>query len=386
VLSLGDSMLAPSATAILPLRTGEPRSYDIWLDVPADAAPGFWRGVVLIGETQSPTRVPIEIEVLGVRLPPTAKPAGYYLDEAPHATWFPGHEDIRDRQVECDLSLMRSLGLTGSAPALSTPTAQTGRFEADMRRALKAAVAGPWLGYTPAKRVLEAQGVQAGASIIARIDQEMRAKGEIPPVWSVADEPSNPGHPETQLRDWISALRAAAPQAKLAAQLNTPADMRLASLFDVLVVNDGFGLDLSILRGASAKGRDLWLYNTAQPRLTAGLWLWRAPASRYIQWHARMPTADPLDPTDGREGDVQMVFPSVQTCPLNPTIHRDLLEMAEGVVDQRWLLWLAAQPDAEARALAAKITAGTGDSWAQARQADLPQIRESINHLSRRRR
>jgi hypothetical protein len=385
VLSLGDSMLTPATTA-LPLRPGEPRHYDIWLDVPVDAAPGLWRGAVLVGEAQAPTRVPMVIEVLDVRLPPVAKPAGYYLDDAPHVTWFPDHEEVRDRQVACDLALMQGLGLSGSAPALSTPTWAAGRFEADMSRARTARLTAPWLGYTPAKRVLEAQGVRAGADIIARVEQEMRAKGELPPVWSVADEPSNPGHPETQLRDWISALRAVAPSARLAAQLNTPADMRLASLFDVLVVNDGFGLDLTSLRDTSAKGRELWLYNTAQPRLTAGLWLWRSPASRYIQWHARMPTADPLDPTDGREGDVQMIFPSVQTCPLNPTIHRDLLEMAEGIADQRWLLWLAAQQDPEARTLAEKIRNGTGDTWVRARQADLLQIRESINQLSRRRR
>jgi hypothetical protein len=383
-LTLGDTMLAGNASK-LPLQADEPRTYDLWIDVPANATAGLWRGAVLVGDVTAPTRVPLEVEVLDVKLPPVAKPAGYYLDDAPHNTWFPGSEEVRDRQIECDLTLMQSLDLTGSAPALSTPTPAPGRFEADMYRARAAGVAPPWLGYTPAKRTLEAQGLQGGATVIARVEQELRAKGDVPPVWSVADEPSNPGHPETQLREWVSALRTAAPLAKLAAQLNTPADVRLASLFDVLVVNDGFGLDLATLRDASAKGRDLWLYNTAQPQLTAGLWLWRSPASRYIQWHARMPTADPLDPTDGREGDVQMIFPSVQTCPANPTIHRDLLDMAEGVVDQRWLLWLAAQTTPDARALVDKIRSETGDSWAQVkRQVDLPQLRESINSLARR--
>ena len=385
VLTLGDAMLTPATTA-LPLRSGEPRRHEIWVDVPADAIPGVWQGTLRVGDAAAPTRVPIVIEVLNVRLPPVAKPAGYYLDEAPHTTWFPGYEDVRDRQVACDLALMQSLGLTGSAPALSTPTLTAGRFEADMQRARSAGVIAPWLGYTPAKRVLGAHGVQAGADIIARIERELRAKGDAPPVWSVADEPSNPGHPETQLRDWIAALRRAAPSVRLAAQLNTPADMRLASLFDVAVVNDGFGLDLQTLRNA-AKGRELWLYNTGQPRLTAGLWLWRSPATRYIQWHARMPTADPLDPTDGREGDVQMVYPSIQTCPANPTIHRNLLEMAEGVVDQRWLLWLAAQTDADAQSLVEQIRHSTGETWTQFHQrADLPRIRESINSLARLRR
>jgi hypothetical protein len=386
VLALGDNILAGTAAA-LPFRPGEPRTYEIWLDVPADAPAGLWTGTMRVGDPAAPTRVPLEIDVLPVRLPPVAKPAGYYLDEAPQNTWFPGRDEVRDRQIECDLALMQGFGLTGSAPALSTPAITPGSFEADMARARTEGVAAPWLGYTPAKRVLGSHGVQAGANIIARVEQELRATGQIPPIWSVADEPSNPGHPETQLREWVSALRAAAPLAKLAAQLNTSADMRLASLFDVLIVNDGFGLDLKTLRDASAKGRDLWLYNTAQPRLTAGLWLWRSPASRYIQWHARMPTADPLDPTDGREGDVQMIYPSAQTCPAHPTIHRDLLDMAEGVVDQRWLLWLSAQPDAETRALAEKIRQSTGDLWAQLRtQADLPQIRESIIQFARRRR
>ena len=100
-----------------------------------------------------------------------------------------------------------------------------------------------------------------------------------------------------------------------------------------------------------------------------------------------MPTADPLDPTDGREGDVQMVYPSIQTCPANPTIHRNLLEMAEGVVDQRWLLWLAAQTDADAQSLVEQIRHSTGETWTQFHQrADLPRIRESINSLARLRR
>jgi hypothetical protein len=139
---------------------------------------------------------------------------------------------------------------------------------------------------------------------------------------------------------------------------------------------------------ARTRGKEVWLYNTSLPRLTAGQWLFHSPANRYLQWHARMPTADPFDPTDGREGDVQMVYPSMEACPQTPTIHRDLLEMAEGVVDQRWLAWLASQRDPMAKELAGRLARELG-SWDMARKTTTAQLqirRESIIAFARGRR
>jgi hypothetical protein len=389
ILTRGDNMLA-GVPEVLPLRANERRHYELWATIPADASPGLYRGALIVGSPDAPVSVPVEIDVLPITLPPVTKSAGYYLDEPAYANWFRLDGNVRATVLSCDLNLMRHLGLTGSAPALATPTAKSNEaFDADMRRAMDAGVAPGWLGYTPAKRLRGNIGVEASAEKIGHIEQVMRDAGQVPPLWSVADEPSNPGHAPELLDKWIAAIRTHAPKAQLAAQLNTPADLALANKFDVAVVNDGFGLDPETIIAAKSRSRanEAWIYNSSEPRLTAGFWLWKTAASRYLQWHARMPTADPFDPTDGREGDVQMVFPSRDACPANPTIHRDLLDMAEGVVDQRWLLWLEMQQDKAAVDLLASIRS-LALTWKVARSlsaGDLQRMRESIMVLAKRR-
>ncbi len=386
VLSLDDNMLAGDTTR-LELAAGAPRTYELWISTPQDAPPGLYRGALVIGgETARERAVPVEIEVVDVVLPRAVKPAGYYLDEAPHLTWFAATSDERARQTACDLAFMAALGLDGSAPALATPKDTSGRFEADMARAAEARVATPWLAYAPAKRLLAGLGVEKSAAALARLEGTLAASGLMPPVWSVADEPSNPDNPETRMRNWIAAIRAAAPAARLAGHLNSPSDRRLASLFDVVLVNDGYGLDVDRIADVAAPDHEVWLYNTARPRVTAGLWLWKTAARRYVQWHARMPTADPFDPTDGREGDVQMLMPEARSCPAVPTIHRDVLEMAEGVVDQRWLAWLDANPSAPARVLSARLRTDLARDWSGAAALgpdELLEMRESIIGLTR---
>ena len=67
----------------------------------------------------------------------------------------------------------------------------------------------------------------------------------------------------------------------------------------------------------------------------AGFNLWRSGAKGYLQWHARMPTADPFDPSDGREDDVQFLLPHIVPCPEIQDVDRGLFELAEGIVDLR---------------------------------------------------
>ncbi len=379
VLTLADDMLSDAASSP-PLIAGQPRTYEIWLDVPASAPAGVYRGALVI-EAGAETRIPIEIEVLPVDLP-AAKPAGFYLDEPPHLDWLPEGREARGRQIACDLSLMARLGLDGAAPALATPPRDgQGEFDADMRRAAAAGIAAPWLAYAPAKRLLAGHGLEGSAEIIARVEERLRQAGLVPPLWSLADEPSNPDQPAGRLEAWISAIRAKAPNARLAAQLNAPGDRRLVKGFDTVIVNEGYGIDVARLEDAATLSHDVWLYNTDRPRLTAGLWLWRTPASRYVQWHARMPTADPFDPIDGREGDVQTIYPAAEVCPSVPAVDRALLAMADGVVDQRWLAWLSAETSPQAAALRAEISAQAGTQWkgaARLGDGDLARNRQAI--------
>jgi hypothetical protein len=112
-----------------------------------------------------------------------------------------------------------------------------------------------------------------------------------------------------------------------------------------------------------------WLYNMPRLRLAAGFWLWRSGADGLLQWHARMPTADPFDPTDGREGDVQFLWPTPGVCD-PPDLDADALALAEGAEDLRWLAWLQASNAPEALALLARLQREIPGRWDAA--ASLP--------------
>jgi hypothetical protein len=392
-LGAGGTVLKPAENALLtdiaafPLRVGETRTYDLWITIPSDSPPGLYRGSIGIQGSGAET-IPIEIEVLPVLLPPAGKAAGFYLDEAPQWNWFYGFQSRRRHQLSCDLKLLESFGILGNAPALSAPIGEGSEdFLSEMEGASAAHNAAPWLAYSAAKRVVGRVGAQESAAWLRGAEERAKADGLTPPIWSVADEPSNADSQGFNIKALVQTLRAGVPGIKLAAQLNSPQDAALAPLFDVAIVNQGFGIDEAIIARLKRSGADVWLYNTGRPRATAGLWLWLTEASRYVQWHARMPTADPFDPLDGREGDVQMIFPSAEACPAQPSIHRDLLRMAEGIADQRWLNWLAAQRTPEAEALAQGIRQRFGGRFDCVRDLsgeDFDALRGSIIELARR--
>jgi hypothetical protein len=383
-LTLADNMLV-SAMSSGPAPGTASRLFEAWISASPGLPPGVHAASLLVVVDGERHVVPVRLDVLNVGLPPVAKPSGVYLDEMPHLTWFSELAPMRSAQVGCDLKFVRALGLTGSAPALSTPATQDAAFAADMRLATEAGLAAPVLAYAPAKRTMEALGPALGAARLATASRELVASGIVPPVWSIADEPSNPG----EQREWMSALAAlraiGQPRPRVAGHLNSIGDRRIVGQFDVALVNAGFGLDADTISQAAATGAEIWLYNTERPRLAAGVWLWQTAARRYVQWHARMPTADPFDPLDGREGDEQLILPSAHVCPETPSIHRDLLELAEGVVDQRWLAWLETRTDRAARALRGQISRLSGKRWDGADRLgrhQLQAMRESIMRLA----
>ena len=350
----------------------EARRYEIWVEAPARARPGLYEGSIAIGEAGRSATVPLSIEVLPVVLPPIEKPSGFFHDEAPHLTWFDWPGDLRRRQMGCDLATLAHYGIDGNAPGLSTP--HVNRTDDLLRDAKLAYDASPgrWpvMAYSPAGRALAEQGIDGSVQSIAGSEWKFAEKGLQRLIWSVADEPSNPDLAGGDLRGWVRALRAGVPGIKLAAHLNSKGDRALLPLFDVAIVNAGFGIDSNDLAGIAAAKVEPWLYNTDSPRFTAGLWLWHTPAGRYLQWHARMPTADPFDPTDGREGDAQMFYPGLEICASQPDMNAAVLAMAEGIVDQRWLLWLDRRPEPAARALVAGIKSELGSTFAVNREFD----------------
>lgn len=359
----------------LSLRTGAPRGYELWIDVPNGAAPGLYRGALDIKAGARSRAIPIEVTVLPVTLPQATKPTGFYLARAPHLSYFSGLTIEREQQVECDLTLMRGLGLTNTAPPIGgLGRVDLGAFASDMRRAQRSGVAPGWLIYNPLNELTASQGLVRAADTVARLEGLIKAQALAQPLWSVADEPSNPDQSGGQLAEWVRLLRAKSPGIRLGGHLNTPSDQTFVPLFDTLILNAGFGIDATNLQRLRASGKGIWLYNTAAPRQTAGLWLWRTVAERYIQWHARMPTSDPFDPLDGREADFQMIYPTVQVCPRQPDIHRDLLRMAEGIVDQRWLIWLDGQTQPAAIRLRDEFRAGLPGPFADARSRSRTQL------------
>ncbi len=364
----------------------QPRRYEIWIEAPAKALSGTFRGEIKIGDTSTSAVVELEVEVLAIELPPVAKPSGFYLDEAPHLIWFAWPTDARRRQIGCDLAALNSFGINGSAPALSTPiNNRNDDFMLDAQLAAQNGNVFPWMAYAPATRAIQGQGLEQATRSINDADNRLVAKGFQRMIWSVADEPSNPDLAAGDLRGWVEALRKNAPGVQLAAHLNSKPDRALVPLFNTVMVNAGYGIDINDLEDIWAKKVQPWLYNTGKPRFTAGLWLWRTAARHYIQWHARMPTADPFDPTDGREGDVQMFYPSMELCPVQPDMNADILAMAEGVVDQRWLLWLEKRTEPEAKNLENSIKAQLNASFETVSQLDdktMAQIRSSIINLA----
>ncbi len=386
VLRLRDNRLLADTTS-LPLTAKSPRGYEIWIDVPPGTAPGVYTGALTLADTNSSRArsYPIELTVLPVTLPPVAKPAGFYLARAAHLATFPGLTLERERQAQCDLDELRGFGLTNTAPPIGgLDRNDLGVFANDMRRASRAGIVPGWLIYNPLHDLVAALGAARSSDIVARLEEMIRAQGLPQPVWSVADEPSNADQSNAGLADFVKQLRAKSRGVKLAGHLNTPVDEKFAPLFDTLLLNPGFGIDVSPLERLRKSGKDVWIYNTFAPRQTAGLWLWRSAAQRYVQWHARLPTADPFDPLDGREADFQVFYPSAGVCPKQPDIHRDLLRMAEGIVDQRWLLWLDANPSPAAKALAQDVRGQLPGPFTDAKKlgrADLETIRSRIMDL-----
>ena len=333
------------------IEAAEPRRFVLWLDATAEASPGVHRGTLSFGPAGKRAVVNLTVTVLPISLPPAPRQAGFYLDVAPHWSGFADEEARQFSQSGCDLTELASFGVTGNAPPLATPFAnRKSRFVSDMLQALQNATAPGFIAYAPAKRLRERLGITEAATAIAEVEMTLRSRNIPTPVWSIADEPSNPGHADDDLSRLASALRQRAPEAKLAAHLNSPDDWRYVGLFDTVLINGGFGLDAATIRKLHSRGLKVWIYNTETIRWSAGFGIVSLGAERYLQWHARMPAADPFDPTDGREGDVQVFYPGAEPCGARD-INADLLEMAEGIVDQRWLAWLETRAEPEARAL-----------------------------------
>jgi len=364
-----------------------PRRTVIQVTVPKASPTGVYTGALELHSGADTVTVPFHVEVLASDLPPAGRPIGIYLAEAPHLTWFKTLDSERAAQRICDLGLLQSLGLTSLAPPLAVPTAQAqDRFLADLERVRRAGFSDTLLDYASSKRLVGAKGMEAAAVALGAVHDNLASRGKGGPVWAIADEPGvGPDVLRHQAR-LAGVLRAASPDVRLAGQLNNPRQFDLLPLYDIALLNPGFGVDGNELERVRKTGAEPWFYNMTDYRLAAGFYLWRVDAGGYLQWHGRMPNADPYDPTDGREDDYQMLYPEPGSCAKPPDVDAGLLALSEGITDLRWLRWLErmAATDPRAATLVGELRKLVPPRWEEAvTAADPARLRQQITELAR---
>ncbi len=343
-----------------------PRRFNLMIPVSKTAAPGLYTGAVTVTADGETVRTPFEIEVLPVTLPDPDRPIGIYMEDPPWFEWFAIKDADRDRATQCDLSYLSRLGLTGLSASLTTPVAGNARRYADQMALVRdAGFTQGVLAYSSIPRLVQAVGVDGLADPLAAVGHAIDLKGIEPPYWSIADEPGNPGSQPEDLRKLQGILHGAMPRAKIAGHLNHVRDRELLPLFDMVLLNNGFGIDAGELGQIKGKGIKPWLYNMPDMELAAGFFLWRSGADGYLQWHGRNPVADPFDPTIGREASVMLMPVSEEPCLAVPDLDAELLRMVRGIDDFRWLRWLdgMAKTQDAAAALRQQLQKRVPDHW-----------------------
>lgn len=350
----------------LTLQPGLPRRLNVLLRVPAGTPPGRYQGSLSVTSNGATAEQRFAVEVPAVALPAADRPVGVYHDLPPYAAWFPSLGAAGRQGMACELATLRGLGFTGLSPALATPApGETAGIVADLAQAREAGFGMDLLGYTPVKRMVEYRGLDNLAPTLRQVAAGFAARGLAAPVWSIADEPGNPGSMPADLARLRDAIRSADPSFRVAAQLNRPSDRQLLGLFDLVLLNNGFGVEAQELARWRRSGPIPWLYNMPDMEAAAGFFLWRSNAAGYLQWHARAVGADPFDPTDSNEADVQLFPLQPQPCAAVPDLDLGLLRIGRGIGDLRWMLWLeaAAARHPAARALLMDLRLEIPDRW-----------------------
>ena len=342
--------LAFSATHLradteIPLRPDLARPLVVIAD---GATAGQYRGHLRLRWPGGELSAPFSIQVLDIIPPASGAQVAAFLDFAPHLLGDPAWDRAPARklaraQAACDLATLRDLGLAPLMPPV-------GRIDEDLPGAvadLQAAAAlgpGPIIAYAPLRALPAAEA----ARMIARAEAAANAAGLTDIAWSLADEPAYNGT-FADAAATAQRIHAIAPGARFAGHFNDKRDAALLPALSIVTVNPGYGADASDITALRAAHVRPFLYNMPSPRLAAGAYLWRSGADGLIQWHARMPTADAFDPTDGREGDVQFLWPTPGIC-AEPDFDADLLSLVEGAEDLKWFAWLNAATPRDPRA------------------------------------
>lgn len=344
-----------------------PRHIYLQVEIPKDAKPGIYKGNMQLLSHGALKVVDYAVEVLPILLPDMKASVGLYLEPAPYYEWFDGLRKHKPFATACDLSLLALMGFSTVAPALETPVNEEHRKKLayQLKQLLMFGFNGPTLAYAPLKRLLVAQPMEEALKSMTQLKAELMSSMLQVPYWSIYDEP-NPDK-FSAIRDTANKLHSQSLDMKTGGHLNNPKQLHLLDVTDLAVMNHGYGVSANTIKKMQ-KNRMVWLYNMPSPRLAAGFYLWKTKAEGYLQWHARMPTADPFDPTDGREGDAVYLYPWSSGCPKVMNIHKRLLALHEATLDLRWLQWLdeEAEDNDAAKKLAEKLQKAIPDDWQDA--------------------
>lgn len=278
----------------------------------------------------------VVVNVLDTTLPLLTKSIGVYSEQAVHHLWE--SKARANQSVQCDLTFFKTLGMNSVAPGFTTPhdAASQKVFLQELKQIQQAGLEGPILAYAPFKRLAAQVGIKEAVSRLSALSVQIAKLGLPQVLWSVADEPSNA---DSQA---LSSLLSDS-SISTAGHFNHPNDHTLIDDVTVALVNEGVFDSYQALFELTSHTSQVWLYNMSDTRFSAGYLSWYYPVKGYLQWHARMPTALPFSPLDGREDDVQFLYPQSQTCPNLYAIDEALFIFAQGIDDHRWLLWLDKQ-------------------------------------------
>lgn len=276
----------------------------------------------------------LKIKLQDVPTQPPNIPIGVYLENPVHFSWFHSEKVQIKPSYNCDVQLLKDYGFSSLSLPFSTPHNDfyINEFLLELEAYQQAGFSQMPMAYAAFKRLEKRLGLQKAVIQVEKITQLIERMGLPKVIWSIADEPSNAGENQ-DIKKTIRYFRNFAPKALIAGHLNNPADMKIAGLFDVVLINGGFGLSAQNLASLRNKGLKVWFYNLGINRAFTGFYLWKNKVDGYLQWHARMPTANPYDPTDGREGDAQLLLPEERACAEQPRVHRGLITLSEGIKD-----------------------------------------------------
>lgn len=365
-LVMDDSYLRADL-ANMRLSDKQPRRIHVQVNIPTDAAVGDYSGNIQLFSNDELYIQNFGIRVLPFNLPRLEVPIGLYLEPAPYYQWFSAMKKRQAFATACDFSLLATMGFTTLAPALPTPYDETHReeFIAQLKQLKRFGFDKQILAYAPLKRLLTQGDSQKTGLTLLELKKAMNGS-ELPEIyWSIFDEPRPEKYSEIEASARL--LHNPPLELKTAGHLNNPKQMDIAKTADLKIMNHGFGVTEEKIKQQKRRG-ELWLYNMPKIRLAAGAYLWRSGAEGYIQWHGRMPTADPFDPTDGREGDVIYLYPWQGSCPATINIHRRLLDLHEATLDYRWLdlLQAKAENNSDAKDLMSNIRSLIQADWEDA--------------------